>query len=128
MGTSSNNNIGADALCGAVSGFGARLFTAPLDVIKIRFQLQSANDKAYRSILDAVVKITRQEGIASFWKGNLSATYLWVSYSAIQFALYGSLKNTHIIGMNSAGSPLNTFVAGAGSGASNNLVCLMIYC
>ena len=31
-------------------------------------------------------------GISSLWKGNISATYLWISYSMIQFSCYAGLK------------------------------------
>ena len=38
--------------------------------------------------------MVKEEGLLGLWKGNLSATYLWVSYAMIQFAVYGFLKNT----------------------------------
>ena len=29
----------------------------------------------------------------SLWKGNLSATYLWITYGMVQFSVYGKLKH-----------------------------------
>ncbi|KAK4697615.1 hypothetical protein P7C71_g488, partial [Lecanoromycetidae sp. Uapishka_2] len=72
---------------------------APLDVLKIRLQLQnhslvdtlSRRDKAGKARYSAVgtyKTILRNEGITAFWKGNLSAELLYINYAAIQFSAY----------------------------------------
>lgn len=81
-----------DAAAGAFSGVAARLLTAPFDVIKIRFQLQNRDNTKYLSMLQAFRTVIREEGFLSLWKGNISATYLWISYAVVQFAVYGVLK------------------------------------
>ena len=80
-----------DAIAGATAGFVSRFLSAPFDVLKIRFQLQFG-DKKYTSIPSALVRIAKEEGFFSLWKGNLSASYLWVSYMAVQFTVYGAIK------------------------------------
>lgn len=77
---------------GAFAGALARLISAPLDMLKIRFQLQDGVVR-YKSLYQAFSRIIKEEGAASLWKGNLSATYLWVSYSVVQFGVYGALKD-----------------------------------
>ena len=86
------NNMVDDIFAGAFAGCVARMLTAPLDVIKIRFQLQSNADRKYTSVLQSIRSIITEEGFFSLWKGNVSALYLWVSYSMIQFATYDVLK------------------------------------
>lgn len=86
-------NLIDDILAGAFAGCVARMLTAPFDVIKIRFQLQNNADKKYTSVLQSLRSIVTEEGFFSLWKGNVSALYLWVSYSMIQFATYDVLKN-----------------------------------
>lgn len=81
-----------DAAAGAFSGVAARLLTAPFDVIKIRFQLQNRDNAKYLSMLQAFRTVIREEGFLSLWKGNIAATYLWISYAVVQFAVYGVLK------------------------------------
>ncbi|KAG7397568.1 hypothetical protein PHYBOEH_000501 [Phytophthora boehmeriae] len=82
------------ALAGAVSGGVTRLVAAPLDLIKIRFQVQPApiaNGHAaakYSGLLQAVRSIYAEEGLRSFWRGNLAASGLWIGYSTIQFGSY----------------------------------------
>jgi solute carrier family 25 thiamine pyrophosphate transporter 19 len=71
-----------------------------LDVIKIRLQLQ------YHSLADPLSRpisarsptgiyivarnILRHEGITGFWKGNIPAEGLYLSYGAVQFLAYRS--------------------------------------
>jgi solute carrier family 25 thiamine pyrophosphate transporter 19 len=90
------NKIKDDAIAGSLSGFIARCLTAPFDVLKIRLQLQFNervlnNKTKYISLIQGFSTIVKEEGVLSLWKGNLSASYLWVSYSMIQFASYGSI-------------------------------------
>lgn len=42
-------------------------------------------------VLRAVRAVHLEEGLRGFWRGNLAATGLWVSYSALQFAAYRAL-------------------------------------
>lgn len=45
----------------------------------------------YNGIADAFVRIYREEGVSAFYRG-LGASYLGVVETAVQFALYGALK------------------------------------
>eukprot|EP01036_Dinobryon_divergens_P031471 gene31471-40871_t len=86
-------------MAGAFAGAVARLISAPFDVLKIRFQMQyipveglSHTNAKYSSIFQALRLIVKEEGWFALWKGNLSATYLWISYAIVQFSVYGFLK------------------------------------
>ena len=72
-----------------------RFCIAPLDVLKIRLQLQ------YHSLVDPLSNtpsgvvsvardILRHEGLTAFWKGNIPAEGLYLSYGAVQFLTYRS--------------------------------------
>ncbi|KAM4663958.1 mitochondrial thiamine pyrophosphate carrier-like isoform 1-T1 [Discoglossus pictus] len=82
------------ATAGSLSGMVTRALISPLDVIKIRFQLQieglssySSSGK-YRGILQAAGLILREEGLPGFWKGHVPAQLLSVSYGAVQFVSF----------------------------------------
>lgn len=79
-------------MAGAFAGASARLVTAPFDVLKIRFQLQFAEKVKYTSVSQAFQTVIQEEGIIGLWKGNVAATYLWISYAMVQFGVYGFLK------------------------------------
>lgn len=87
-------------VAGAIAGLISRFCIAPLDVLKIRLQLQ------YHSLADPLASATpfrrplgvwqvardilRHEGITGFWKGNIPAEGLYLSYGAAQFLAYRS--------------------------------------
>ncbi|KAF3817263.1 mitochondrial thiamine pyrophosphate carrier isoform X1 [Mirounga angustirostris] len=79
------------AVAGSVSGLVTRVMISPLDVIKIRFQLQierlSRSDPAakYHGILQAGRQILQEEGPTAFWKGHVPAQLLSMGYGAVQF-------------------------------------------
>ncbi|KAI1232362.1 hypothetical protein IHE44_0006818 [Lamprotornis superbus] len=85
------------AAAGSASGLVTRVLVSPLDVLKIRFQLQieqlsSRNPAAkYHGILQAVQRILREEGLAAFWKGHVPAQFLSVGFGAVQFMAFESL-------------------------------------
>lgn len=81
-----------DALAGAFAGAISRILCSPFDVLKIRYQLQFNDGLKRTSLLNSFRSIIREEGFFSLWKGNLSATYLWISYAMVQFSVYGFLK------------------------------------
>lgn len=79
----------------------ARFCVAPLDVIKIRLQLQihSLSDPfsrlgvigpTYKGTLGTLKQILRDEGLHALWKGNIPAEGLYLSYCAVQFLTYRS--------------------------------------
>ena len=108
-----------------------RFCIAPLDVVKIRLQLQThslsdatstsqGNIKGpiYKGILGTLRTIFRDESITGLWKGNIPAEFLCVFYGAIQFASYRnftlllhSLPAEHRLP-----SSAESFIAGAGAG------------
>jgi solute carrier family 25 thiamine pyrophosphate transporter 19 len=85
--------LSREALAGGLAGGVARFLTSPFDVIKIRYQLQSDVNPKYKSMFQSFSTIIKEEGVTALWKGNLSATYLWVAYAMVQFGSYGMLKN-----------------------------------
>jgi len=120
-----------DAVAGAAAGAIARMISAPFDVVKIRFQLQSQVNPKYKSVFQSLQTVVKEEGVLSLWKGNLSASYLWISYMMVQFSMYGVLKrfgekisnpfqgsgSSHK-GGEKAWQAFTQFLAGAGAGKS----------
>jgi hypothetical protein len=62
---------------GLVSGIFTRAIIQPLDVLKIRFQLQEepirgSHRGKYTSVYQSIKTVYREEGFAAFWKGQHS--------------------------------------------------------
>lgn len=124
-----------DALAGAISGGICRTVTSPLDVIKIRFQVQLEptsqwallqrelyRPSKYTSILQATKDIFREEGLPGFWRGNVPALLMYMPYSAIQFTILHKLK-TFAAGSSKTEnhlqlSPYLSYVSGALAGCA----------
>lgn len=95
-----------DATAGAISGGISRTVTSPLDVIKIRFQVQLEpttqwellrkniySQSKYTGMLQATRDIYREEGLLGFWRGNVPALLMVMPYTAIQFTVLHKLKS-----------------------------------
>ncbi|AEO53957.1 hypothetical protein MYCTH_2295918 [Thermothelomyces thermophilus ATCC 42464] len=115
---------------GATAGLIARFVTAPLDVVKIRLQLQthSLSDPLshrnlqggpiYKGTLPTICHILRHEGLAGLWKGNVPAELLYVCYGAVQFTAYRSttLFLHSAFGEGALPQSAESFIAGAVGG------------
>lgn len=119
--SNSKTNISAyeAAIAGGTAGAITRAIAQPLDVIKIRFQLQLepiSNGSKYSSILQATSSILKEEGLVALWSGHIPAQYLSISYGIIQFAVFEKLitisRNTDLKTFSNYKHSIN-FVSGA---------------
>eukprot|EP00892_Ulva_mutabilis_P005179 jgi/Ulvmu1/3032/UM015_0072.1 len=104
MGASATDKAGqktkgtAHAVAGGLAGACARLIVGPLDVVKIRMQVQlepvsrSLNSK-YTGLRQALVSIVKEEGVKGLWRGTTPALALVVPYCAVQFAVLNHCKS-----------------------------------
>jgi len=78
---------------GAASGVITRLFCQPLDVAKIRLQLQSEGGGGkYRGLAHLAATLPREEGLLALWKGHLPAQALSVLYGLASFAMFEAVS------------------------------------
>ncbi|KAI1173851.1 mitochondrial dicarboxylate carrier protein [Nemania sp. FL0916] len=122
---------------GATAGLISRFVIAPLDVVKIRLQLQSHSlsdplsqldlrgSPIYKGTVRTMQHIVRHEGITGLWKGNVPAELMYVSYAAVQFTTYRTMSMLlhRVFGEEEGGQPrvspaLESFVSGAVAGAT----------
>ncbi|CAJ0601334.1 unnamed protein product [Cylicocyclus nassatus] len=82
---------------GLASGIATRMIIQPLDVLKIRFQLQEEpirgrNSGKYKGVIQSIRLIFREEGWRSFWKGHVPAQGLSAMYGLVQFSSFEFLS------------------------------------
>jgi solute carrier family 25 thiamine pyrophosphate transporter 19 len=106
-------------VAGAIAGGGARLFTAPLDLLRIRRQLYPKSTPS--NMFVSLYRIaTTEGGIHSLFRGNVAATYLWMGYAAVQFSFYD--WNAHVLSSSTTMSSSSVaFVSGASAGVCATL-------
>ena len=117
------NNSSNAIVAGAFAGAVARIFVAPLDVIKIRLQIQKENysltNAKYKGAVSAMATIAREEGIRKgLWAGTLPALCLWIPYTGIQFGMLNLLLTSSSSSSGSSSSSSSNFVYGAVAGAT----------
>ncbi|KAK9502720.1 hypothetical protein O3M35_011434 [Rhynocoris fuscipes] len=84
-------------VAGAVAGIVTRFLTQPLDVLKIRFQLQvepvrrSSAISKYKALLQATGTILKEEGVKGLWRGHNSGQLLSITYGIVQFSTFETL-------------------------------------
>jgi len=86
-------------LAGGVSGAVAKTCTAPIERVKLIIQTQDANSKIisgevsrYTGIIDCFKRVANEQGVAAFWRGNLTNIIRYFPTQAFNFAFKDSIK------------------------------------
>jgi len=117
-----------DFLMGGVSAAVSKTAAAPIERIKLLIQNQDEMLKSgrlaepYKGIGDCFVKVTKEEGIVSLWRGNLANVLRYFPTQALNFAFKDQFKR--MFGYNSDKDGyaiwfLGNMAAGGAAGASS---------
>jgi len=86
-------------LAGGVSGTIAKTCTAPIERVKLLMQTQDANPRVingevarYTGIIDCFKRVSTEQGISAFWRGNLTNVIRYFPTQAFNFAFKDSIK------------------------------------
>jgi solute carrier family 25 oxoglutarate transporter 11 len=83
-------------VCGLFAGMGGAVVGNPFDLAMVRMQadgqLLAKNQRNYNNGFDAVVRITREEGVATLWRGCEATIARGSIITASQFAVYDQSK------------------------------------
>jgi solute carrier family 25 (adenine nucleotide translocator) protein 4/5/6/31 len=86
-------------LAGGVSGAVAKTTTAPIERVKLLIQTQDANPKIisgevarYTGIVDCFSRVSSEQGIKAFWRGNLTNIIRYFPTQAFNFAFKDTIK------------------------------------
>ncbi|XP_056263221.1 mitochondrial thiamine pyrophosphate carrier isoform X2 [Pseudoliparis swirei] len=118
------------ALSGSAAGMVTRVLISPLDVLKIRFQLQIERvssrrpEGKYQGLFQASRCIYSEEGLSAFWKGHVPAQLLSICYGAVQFAAFQCLTEVvHKSTLYDGQTAGVHFVCGGFAACSATVVC-----
>jgi solute carrier family 25 (adenine nucleotide translocator) protein 4/5/6/31 len=86
-------------LAGGVSGAVAKTCTAPIERVKLIIQTQDANPKIisgevkrYTGIVDCFSRVSSEQGIGAFWRGNFTNILRYFPTQAFNFAFKDAIK------------------------------------
>jgi len=100
VGYEKGDNVGVldSSKAGIMGGIVTRVIISPVDVLKIRFQLQAHKDcdigRKYTGIPQAVKLIFKEEGLRGFWKGHGPAQFLSIINGGMQFGTFQYFTET----------------------------------
>lgn len=95
--------LGTEFVIGALAAVGAGFFTNPIEVIKIRLQLQgelearSSYKKIYKNTFHATYLIVKHEGISALQAGIVPALGFQVVLNGIRLGSYNMAKEYKLI-------------------------------
>ena len=79
-------------IAGGIAGMIAKSFVAPLDRVKILYQVSSVQFQL-RQLPSVIQRIIQTEGYDALWKGNVTTMIRVFPYSGIQFMTYDRMKS-----------------------------------
>uniref|UniRef100_A0A7N5JKX2 ADP/ATP translocase n=1 Tax=Ailuropoda melanoleuca TaxID=9646 RepID=A0A7N5JKX2_AILME len=93
-----------DFLAGGVAAAISKTAVAPIERVKLLLQVQHASrqiavDQQYKGIIDCVVRIPKEQGVLSFWRGNLANVIRYFPTQALNFAFKDKYKQVFLGGV-----------------------------
>lgn len=90
-------NFLKDFMIGGVSAAVSKTCVAPIERVKLLLQNQDASaqitaDKRYKGIVDCFARVSKEQGVASLWRGNLANVIRYFPTQALNFAFKDTLK------------------------------------
>jgi solute carrier family 25 (adenine nucleotide translocator) protein 4/5/6/31 len=93
-----------DFLAGGISAAVSKTVVAPIERVKLLLQVQHVSkqisaDQRYKGIVDAFVRIPKEQGFLSFWRGNLANVIRYFPTQALNFAFKDKYKQVFLGGV-----------------------------
>jgi solute carrier family 25 (adenine nucleotide translocator) protein 4/5/6/31 len=93
-----------DFIAGGIAAAVSKTAVAPIERVKLLLQVQHASkqitaDKQYKGIIDAFVRIPKEQGFVAFWRGNLANVIRYFPTQALNFAFKDKFKTVFLGGV-----------------------------
>jgi len=121
-----------DFLLGGVAAGVSKTVAAPIERVKLLIQNQDEMlktgrlDRPYKGIVECFVRVTKDEGIAQLWRGNLANVLRYFPTQALNFAFKDQIKRLFALPKNATYT--KQFMANiASGGAAGALSLFFVY-
>lgn len=93
-----------DFLAGGISAAVAKTAVAPIERVKLLLQVQAASkqisaENAYKGMVDCFIRIPKEQGALSYWRGNLANVIRYFPTQALNFAFKDVYKQAFLGGV-----------------------------
>jgi len=112
-----------DFLAGGVAAAISKTAVAPIERVKLLLQVQHvstqiAADKQYKGIIDCFVRIPKEQGVLSFWRGNMANVIRYFPTQALNFAFKDKYKQVFLGGVDKRTQFWRYFMGNLASGGA----------
>ena len=116
------SNFLVDFMAGGVSAAVSKTVVAPIERVKLLLQVQDSNkniapENRYKGIGDCFARVQREQGFASFWRGNLANVIRYFPTYALNFACKDFYKK-YLNPYNPKKEPVKFFFGNCASGGA----------
>jgi len=116
-----------DFTLGGVSAAVSKTAVAPIERVKLLLQVQSSStqikpEDRYTGIVNCFVRVSKEQGFASLWRGNLANVIRYFPTQALNFAFKDTFKEIFMKGVKKEDFwkfALGNIAAGSAAGASS---------
>jgi len=119
-----------DWLTGGVSAAISKTAVAPIERVKLLLQVQHASkhiapEQRYKGIIDCFVRVPKEQGFWSLWRGNLANVIRYFPTQALNFAFKDTYKNMFLKGVDKNKDFWKFFMGNLASGGAAGATSLM---
>ncbi|XP_074084476.1 ADP/ATP translocase 4 [Macrotis lagotis] len=124
-------SFGKDLLAGGIAAAVSKTAVAPIERVKLLLQVQASSkqispEAQYKGIVDCLVRIPREQGFFSFWRGNLANVIRYFPTQALNFAFKDKYKQIFMSGVNKDKQFWRWFLANLASGGAAGATSLCV--
>ncbi|OXA52026.1 ADP,ATP carrier protein [Folsomia candida] len=112
-----------DFVAGGVSAAVSKTAVAPIERVKLLLQVQAVSkqiskENQYKGMIDCFVRIPKEQGFLSFWRGNLANVIRYFPTQALNFAFKDKFKNIFLSGVDKKTQFWRYFLGNLASGGA----------
>lgn len=125
------NDFVLDFVAGGISAAVSKTVVAPLERVKILLQIQDASkyipkDQQYKGLMDCFGRVYREQGVLSFWRGNVVNVVRYFPTQALNFAFKDTYKKLFLEGIDQKKDFWKFFAGNLASGGAAGATSLCI--
>ena len=112
-----------DLAVGGTAAAISKTIVAPIERVKLLLQVQAASkqiavEDQYKGIIDCFIRIPREQGLLSFWRGNLANVIRYFPTQALNFAFKDTYKKIFLSGVDKKTQFWRYFLGNLASGGA----------
>jgi solute carrier family 25 (adenine nucleotide translocator) protein 4/5/6/31 len=112
-----------DFATGGISAAVSKTAVAPIERVKLLLQVQHvqtsiAEADRYKGIIDCFTRVPKEQGFASFWRGNMANVIRYFPTQALNFAFKDTYKQLFLKDVDKRKSPGRFFLGNLASGGA----------